>query len=67
MMGIIGAAILVGLSAGGITLYSGSSVLTALGAYVLFGWMFILAAITVTVAVKVIKIRAGKQNHVYSS
>ncbi len=66
MFGIIGVAILVGLGAGGIALYSGSSILMALGAYMLVGWMFILAATITACSVKAIKIRVRKQNHAYS-
>jgi len=66
MMGIIGIAILVGLCAGGVALYSGSSILMAFGTYMLAGWMFILAAIIVTCAVKAIWVRVQKQNHAYS-
>lgn len=67
MLGIIGIAILVGFGAGGIALYSGSSVLMALGAYMLAGWMFILAALIVICAVNATKTRIQKQNHAYSS
>lgn len=66
MLGIIGVAILVGLGAGGIALYSGASILMALGAYVLVGWMFILAAIIVTCTVKAVKTWTRKENHAYS-
>ncbi|WP_170765246.1 hypothetical protein [Ruegeria lacuscaerulensis] len=66
MLGIIGIAILVGLCAGGFALYSGSSILMAFGAYMLVGWMFILATIIVSCSVKAIKIRIRKQNHAYS-
>lgn len=66
MMGIIGIAVLVGLCAGGIALYSGSSILMAFGAYMLVGWLFILTAALVIGAVKVLQTRTRKHNHAYS-
>lgn len=67
MIGVIGIAILVGLSAAGIALFSGASILMALGSYILFGWLFIIAGLTVVVAVKAVKARGQKQNPAYSS
>ena len=67
MMGIIGIAILVGLSAGGFALYSGSSILMAFGAYMLFGWLFILVAALVLGTVKMLQVRTRKQDPAYSS
>ena len=49
MIGVIGIAILVGLSAAGIALFSGASILMALGSYILFGWLFIIAASLIVV------------------
>lgn len=66
MLGFIGIAILVGLCVGGFALYSGSSILMAIGVYMLAGWVFILTAVLVTCAVKAVKIRTRKQNHAYS-
>ncbi len=67
MMGIIGLAVLVGLCAGGITLMSGSSILTALGAYMLFGWLFILTAAALICAAKLLKVWGKKENPAYSN
>ncbi|MFG6527590.1 MULTISPECIES: hypothetical protein [Roseobacteraceae] len=67
MIGVIGIAILVGLCAAGIALFSGASILMALGSYVLFGWLFIIAALIVIGAVKAVKTRVQKQNPAYSS
>lgn len=67
MMGIFGIAILVGLCAGGFALYSGSSILMAFGAYMLFGWLFILAALIVIGVAKVLQNRLRKHGHAYSS
>ncbi|WP_170425565.1 hypothetical protein [Ruegeria arenilitoris] len=66
MMGIIGLAILVGLCAGGIALYSGASILMAFGAYMLVGWMFILVAIIAIFAIRSFKLRTQKQDPAYS-
>ncbi|WP_209507477.1 MULTISPECIES: hypothetical protein [unclassified Ruegeria] len=67
MIGVIGIAILVGLCAAGIALFSGASILMALGSYVLFGWLVIIAALIVIGAVKAVKTRVQKQNPAYSS
>lgn len=67
MIGIIGIAILVGLCAGGFALISGASILMALGSYILFGWLFIIAALIIIGAVKIVKTRVQKQNPAYSS
>lgn len=67
MIGVIGIAILVGLCAAGVALFSGASILMALGSYILFGWLFIIAALIVVVAVKAVKARGQKQKPAYSS
>ncbi|NOD49810.1 MULTISPECIES: hypothetical protein [unclassified Ruegeria] len=67
MIGVIGIAILVGLCAAGIALFSGASILMVLGSYILFGWLFIIAALIVVIAVKIVKRRVQKQNPAYSS
>ncbi len=61
MMGLLGIAILVGLSAGGIALFSGYSLSMALGFYMMAGWMFLLMAILAIVSVKLFKARTQKQ------
>ncbi len=66
-MGIIGIAILVGLCAAGVALFSGASILMALGSYILFGWVFIIAALIIIGTVKTVKTRVQKQNPAYSS
>ena len=66
MIGIIGIAVLVGLCAGGIVLYSGSSILMALGAYMLFGWVVILTAIALICFSRLLKMRVRKDSHAYS-
>ena len=47
MLGILGIAVIIGLCVGGMALFSGSSILMALGLYVLSGWLFIIAAMIV--------------------
>lgn len=66
MMGILGIAVLVGLCASGIALYSGMSILMVLGVYMLAGWVFILAAVIVIFAIRSFRPRARKQDHAYS-
>jgi len=61
MPGILGITILVGLAAGGMALFSGYSLLMALGFYVLFGWLFLLSSMTVIFTVKTLKKRLQKQ------
>ncbi len=67
MIGVIGIAILVGLCAAGIALFSGASILMVLGSYILFGWLFIIAALIIVVPVKAMKSRGQKQKTAYSS
>ncbi|NOE43771.1 hypothetical protein GS625_18945 [Ruegeria sp. HKCCD7319] len=66
-MGIIGLAVLVGLCAGGIALLSGSSLLMAFGAYILFGWIFIFTAAAIICVIKLLKIWGRKENPAYSN
>ncbi len=66
MLGLVVIAVVVGLSAGAVALFFGSSILTALGLYVLSGWLFILAAIIVLPAVKALKGRIRKHDPAHS-
>lgn len=66
MLGIVGLAILVGLGTGGVALFSGYSILAALAAYMLSGWVFILMAMGVIYVVKTFKTPAPEDNHAYS-
>ena len=66
MMGILGIAVLVGLGASGIALYSGMSVLMVLGIYMLSGRVFILAAGLVIFAIRSFKPQTREQDHAYS-
>ncbi|WP_420587421.1 hypothetical protein [Ruegeria sp.] len=55
--------ILVGFIAAGVALFSGYSLLTAFGFYVLFGWLFILCSGLAIFTFKALKKRIYKQRH----
>lgn len=66
MLGIIGLAVVFGLGASGLALFSGYSILMALGLYALTGWLIIAAAVLAICTVRSLKTRTQKQGHVYT-
>lgn len=66
MLGIVGLAIFIGLGTGGMALFSGYSILTALAAYMVSGWIFILMAMSVIYAIKPLKTPTREESHAYS-